>query len=196
MRSFASLAALLLALASPAQAMSFTYGVTLVPESAGATGSGSGTVVYDDVLHSVSITTTWSGLSGTTTSAHIHCCVATPGTGTAAVALTPGTLPGFPTGVTSGSYLTTPVLDLSMASTYPAAFVLGAGGTAAGAEAALFAGMNSGRAYLNIHTSTYPAGEIRGFLTPVPEPGLSVLVLGAGALLGFARRRFAECPAQ
>jgi hypothetical protein len=59
----------------------------------------------------------------------------------------------------------------------------------AGAEAALFAGMNSGTAYLNIHTNLFPAGEIRGFLTLVPEPGLGLLLLGSGALLAFARRR-------
>ena len=36
----------------------------------------------------------FSGLSGTTTVAHIHCCTASPGTGTIGVAVTPVTLPG------------------------------------------------------------------------------------------------------
>jgi hypothetical protein len=38
------------------------------------------------------------------------------------------------------------------------------GGTTAGAEAALLAGLEAGQAYLNIHTTMFPGGEIRGFL--------------------------------
>jgi hypothetical protein len=101
--------------------------------------------VYDDVLHSLSISTDWTGLSGITTVAHIHCCVTPPGT--VGVAVTPTTLPGFPTGVQSGSYDT--VLDLTQTTTYTGGFLAGAGGTAAGAEAALFAG-RPGHG-LNIH---------------------------------------------
>lgn len=190
MRWLCSLSALVWALASPAGAVSFTYDVTLGPEVAGATGSGTATVVYDDVAHSLSISTSWSGLSGITSVAHIHCCVTTPGLGTVQVAVTPGTLPGFPVGVQSGTYTTVPILDLTLTGTYTGSFLASpGGGTAAGAEAALFAGMNSGRAYLNIHTNLFPAGEIRGFLTLVPEPGTGILVLSAAALLAFARRR-------
>jgi CHRD domain/PEP-CTERM motif len=61
------------------------------------------------------------------------------------------------------------------------------GGTTASAEAALAASMAVGEAYLNIHTTVVPGGEIRGFLTAVPEPStfmLAVLALG----LAFRRR--------
>jgi hypothetical protein len=61
---------LLLTFAPPAAASTFTYATTLGPEVAGATGSGSATVTYDDAAHTLSITTGWSGLSGTTTVAH------------------------------------------------------------------------------------------------------------------------------
>ena len=54
------------------------------------------------------------------------------------------------------------------ASSYNPAFVTANGGTVAGAEAALLAGLHAGTAYLNIHTSMVPAGEIRGFLVEVP----------------------------
>jgi len=56
-------------------------------------------------------------------------------------------------------------LDLTQASSWNPAFVTANGGTVGGAEAALAAGLNAGHAYLNIHTTMFPGGEISGFLT-------------------------------
>jgi hypothetical protein len=56
------------------------------------------------------------------------------------------------------------MLDLS---SYNPAFVAANGGTAASAEAALFAGIMTGHAYLNVHTTMFPGGEIEGFLLRV-----------------------------
>jgi hypothetical protein len=104
------------------------------------------------------------------------------------VAVTPGTLTGFPVGVTSGTY------DGSFATddtaTYTNGFRNGAGGgTAEGAEAALIAGMRAGTAYFNIHSSTFGPGEIRGFLAAVPEPAaLGLFGLGIAALSALRRR--------
>jgi hypothetical protein len=53
------------------------------------------------------------------------------------------------------------------------------------------AALNAGKAYLNIHTSSFGSGEIRGFLAPVPEPGTTVLGLLSGAVL-MRRRRSAR----
>jgi hypothetical protein len=51
-------------------------------------------------------------------------------------------------------------------------------------EADILAGLT----YVNIHTTTFPGGEIRGQIVPVPEPAPSALaVMGAG--LGFLIRR-------
>lgn len=170
-----------------AQAAIISYTASLSPEASGATGSGSVEVTYDSIAHKILIDADWTGLSGTTTVAHIHCCTATAGTGTVGVAVTPGTLPGFPVGVTAGSYLS--LIDLTVSTNFTSAFLTAAGGTAANAEAALLAGFDDGKAYFNIHTTAFPGGEIRGFLqrSTVPEPG-SLALLGIG-LAGFAASR-------
>jgi hypothetical protein len=84
-------------------------------------------------------------------------------------------------GVTSGSYDV--VLDMTQASSWNPAFITAHGGTTAGAEAALAAGMAAGQAYLNVHTTTVPGGEIRGFLMPaIPT---NVPTLGEWAIGGL-----------
>src|SRR3990167_8454891 len=91
-------------MAAPAQAQLTNFQGTFAAEAVGATGSGTLDMVYDPVGHTLNINATWAGLSGTTTAAHIHCCTASPNTGTAGVALAQsGLLPGFPLGVTASS---------------------------------------------------------------------------------------------
>jgi hypothetical protein len=108
--------------------------------------------------------------------AHIHCCLASlfaAGTNVG-VATTVPAFPGFPLGVTSGTY--DHVLDLTSASSYNPAFVTMQGGTVVAAEAALINGIETGKTYLNIHTTNFPGGEIRGFLVASPTPAqLSLL---------------------
>jgi hypothetical protein len=128
------------------------------------------------------------GLTSGTAASHIHCCTASPGTGTAGVATAVPTFPGFPLGVTSGTYDNS--FDLTLTSSYNPAFVSANGGTGADAEAALLAGLSSDNAYLNIHTSNFPAGEISGFLVTTPEP--ATILLTAAALGGFVLRRRAR----
>jgi len=153
-------------------------------------GSGTAAVTYDPLAHTLTVDAMFLGLIGSTTAAHIHCCTAVPGTGTVGVATPTPTFPGFPLGVTSGTYYQ--LFDLTNTANFNAAFVSANGGTAAGAESALAAGLASGSAYFNIHTTFVPSGEIRGFLTAssVPEPAtLSLLGLGLGALAAASRKK-------
>jgi hypothetical protein len=120
-------------------------------------------VTLDDTAQTMRVQVTFSGLSSNDTAAHIHCCTASPGISTAGVATPVPVFPGFPLSVTAGT--SDSPLDLTQASSYNPAFVT-ANTTVAGAEAALTSGIAADRAYLNIHTTNYPGGEIRAFLIP------------------------------
>jgi hypothetical protein len=125
-------------------------------------------------------------LMGTTTEAHIHCCTTTAFTGTAPIAV-PFT--SFPAGVKASTY--TAGLDMSKDASFDPAFLSSNGGTATTAFTALTTAINANEAYVNIHSSQFPNGEIRGWLVaaPIPEPA-SWAMLGIGlAGLGFMARR-------
>ena len=152
-------------------------------------GTGFATVEYDSIAHSLMVDVSFSGLLGTTTASHIHCCVSpSAATPTAIVAKITPTFTGFPSGVTSGTYNHT--FDLTLASSFNASFITANGGTVSSAEVALADGLANGFAYLNIHTSQFAGGEIRGFLAPVPIPAAAWL-FGSGllGLIGVARRK-------
>jgi hypothetical protein len=153
------------------------------PNTSPATGAA--LVTVDDTAFTMRLEVGFNGLLGDTTAAHIHCCVAPPGT--APVATPVPSFPGFPTGVKAGFYDQT--FDMSQASSYNPAFLTANGGTPDSAFASLLDGLNSGEAYLNIHTNLYPAGEIRGFLLPVPEPESYAMFAAALGLVALAKRR-------
>lgn len=194
MKPSASLAGLFLAasLAAPAAADIAIYTTPLLPEpSVTSTGTGFATLTIDTDLMTMRVDTSFANLVGTTTIAHIHCCTATPFTGNASPATTLPSFEGFPTGLTTGSYLHN--FDMTLASSWNPAFVTANGGIT-GAFNAFVTGLNEGRGYLNIHTSAFGGGEIRGFPTPavavIPEPETYALMLaGLGALAFAARRR-------
>jgi len=116
----------------------------------------------------MSVAINFSGLQGNTTASHIHCCLAFPFQSgvNVGVATTTPTFPGFPLGVTAGSYFRT--FDLLNAATYNPTFITGpfAGGTVPGARNALVTGLLGTETYLNVHSTLFPGGEIRGFLIP------------------------------
>lgn len=164
-----SLSAFALAFAMPASAATFVFTADLsnagepVPTS---TATGNAMVTFDDLVNSVSVNVDWTGLLGAAPFGHIHCCTTVAGTGNSGVALGFNALAN----VATGSYTDTFT---------PANF------------AALLTGVTDGKAYVNIHTpGTYQAGEIRGFLAPIPEPSTYAMMLaGLVAVSALALRR-------
>ena len=176
----------MLILSGAAHAISFTGSLSGAAESPpnASPGTGLTSVTYDPATHLLTVSVAFSGLQSGTTAAHIHCCTTSPGTGTAGVATQVPTFVNFPLGVTSGNYAQT--FDLTLAASWNPAFIAANGGTPASAEAALAAGLSSGRAYLNIHTTLFPGGEIRAFLITLETtqvPTLTSWSIGALALV-------------
>jgi len=183
-------ATMLLAMPASASAQIITFGTFLngvlesPPNNSPAVGTA--TVTLDQLLRTMRVQVVFSGLTIANTAAHIHCCLATPFTGTAGVATTTPTFTSFPAG-TAGTYDFT--FDMTQASSYNPAFITAQGGID-NAYTALTNGMLSGgRTYLNIHTSNFPGGEIRGFLQVVPEPSTYALMASGLVALGIIARR-------
>lgn len=182
------LAAAISAIASTAQADLIIFTATLSgpaesPPNA-SPGTGSGQVGWDTIANTMRVQATFSGLMGTTTASHIHAATVNPGVGTAGVATQTPSFSGFPLGVTAGVMDTT--FDMTLASSYNPSFITANGGSPATAQVALFNALSTGRAYFNIHSQTFPGGEIRGFLVPAPA---NAMLLGLGGLLAIRRRR-------
>ena len=188
-----ALAAALIVLAPAAHAAPMTFTAILSaanevpPPVVVSSGTGLATIVLDPTAQTLQVNATFSGLTSNTVAAHIHCC-APLGTN-AGVATTLPAFPGFPLGVTSGTY-SSAVFDLTQPLIYNPAFVTLQGGTIAGAEAALIAGIIGGQTYFNIHTVNFGGGEIRGQLAPIPLPAaLPLFAAGLGMVAYLARRK-------
>src|SRR5215471_786109 len=148
----------------------------------GSAGTGAGVVVINTVANTMSVGVNFSGLGSGTTASHIHCCLDFPfqANNNVMVATTTPTFPGFPLGVTAGNYAMT--FNLLNPGSYNPAFITSAfnpSGTVAGADAALVSGIAAGETYLNIHTTNFPGGEIRGFLIPVSGEAVTGAQQGA-----------------
>lgn len=193
---FAALATTVVAaltLSTAAQAALATFSVTFAPEPGAigntglaASGSGSAVVTFDDVSHVLSYKGDFTGLTGNATQAHFHCCTPLPNQGNAGIAVDSPSLVGFPVGAKSGVF--DAFLDLDDVASFNANFLAASGGTTDLAIARFMAGVLNHTTYMNIHSSTLPGGEIRGFLVPEPS-SLALLVVPMLALGATARRR-------
>jgi hypothetical protein len=180
------LLASLLVAAAPATAATVTYraplsGAAEVPPNP-SPGTGAVTVdIVDGLVMTVSAS--FADLLAPSTIAHIHNA---PAGANGPVMTAVPTFPGFPAGVTSGSYTST--FDLMAAGSWNPAF-LNTYPSIDAARLAFLAALSDGAAYFNLHSTLYPGGELRGQLTPVPLPATALLALAAFGLLGALRRR-------
>lgn len=195
MSKFASIAAALLCAVgfTTAQANIIHYSTLLsganeFPANA-STATGSALVDYDDLLRTLTVHVNFAGLTAPAAAGHIHCCTAPGSNVTVAIGFT-----GL-SSATSGIY--DHIFDLTDLTIYNVNFRNNfGGGTAAGAEAALAAGLANPAhfAYVNLHDSAFPGGEVRGNLAllAVPEPaGLALVAMSLAALGATSRRKSA-----
>jgi hypothetical protein len=148
-----------------AQAQSYISNLSPALDGGGAR-QGSGTVNLTLTGTTISLSGSFSGITTAMTGGHIHGPGA-PGTNAPVIYDLIGN--GILTGTTSG--------------TYSGSFNLIANPPGYTTTAQQIADLNAGIWYLNIHDSTFPGGEIRGQILPVPEPStLGLICLGVGAL--------------
>ena len=128
--------------------------------STGSAGTGFATVTLDDATLELSWDVQWQNLTGPATAMHFH-GNALPGSNAP---------PIVDIGAISG--LTSPSIGSATISSAMASDLL------------------AGLWYINIHTSSFPGGEIRGQVEVVPIPA-AVWLFGSGlvGLIAFARRK-------
>ncbi len=163
---FSLLAGLVFGITASGNAILYNWTTTVmsgleeVPPNA-SPGTGLVTGTLDDVTGNWSVTSgSFSGLTAPATAAHIH---GPAGPGVNAGVIGPLTVVGGTSGSLSGAGVFT---------------------------VAQVTAMVNGQTYVNVHSSTFPGGEIRGQITatPVPEPA-TIALLGTGVALLFRRKR-------
>jgi len=159
-----------LLLAGGANATSFTLAAMLDGLQVPVVTLGNGTLTgtYDDVTNALTWSGSFSGLTTGTNAAHFH-GPAAPGVNAGIQVSMTGGSNVFPLAVTSGSFSGSATITDTQ-------------------EADLLAGLW----YVNIHTTMFPNGEIRGQVAavPVPEPPvIGLLALGLAGLVWTGRRR-------
>jgi hypothetical protein len=159
-------AMMLVAIAMPWAGATTTYqafllGTNSVPSNA-SPATGYGTAILNNAQDMITVNLSWTGLVANATAAHIH-GPAAPGVNAQVV---------FPfSGVPNATSGSIPQQTFAI-------------------TAAQVVDLQNGLFYMNLHTSVYPGGEIRGQLALAPEPSSIVsLLAGIGTLCWRIRRR-------
>jgi hypothetical protein len=143
-------------------------GANEVPANASTGSVIINSLTFDSSVGSFGVLTvnlSFTGLISNASAAHVH--------GVAGVGVNAGVMPGSALTVTTAT-------SGSVTGTWTAA--------SAGAVDSLFAG----NTYINLHSGSFPGGELRGQLVAIPEPATAALLLGAaGAGFLLWRRRLA-----
>lgn len=155
------------------------------PEADGSTnspGTGSGIVRYDTDTNMLSYTFNWDNLFGDLTKLHIHGAADADSSNPRHILEIFGP-PAIPDELATTSGTVTNTFELQ---------TLVQDGFDPIPPAEIIETMEAGLAYLNVHTTVFGMGEIRGNLgVPVPEPASTQLVLCASIIcfLGNRQRR-------
>lgn len=147
------------------QTIDFTSAITGAAASAGAgTGSpglGSATATFDTLTNEFTYSGSFSGLSGVYSAGHFHGAAGPTANAGVQLSLSTTLDPGNQSGTFNGT---------------------------ATLSAAQGSDLSDGLWYINIHSSTFGAGEIRGQVLAVPEP-TSVVLLATGCVGLLVRRK-------
>jgi len=123
-------------------------------------GFGSAMIAIDHLTNTVNYQISFANLS-TVTAAHIHA-------GAAGVNGPVKVLFGVPAGSAGAGAFSGSVVD---------------------ADAEFITALTGGNFYVNVHSSEFPGGALRGQLVPVPEPETYALMLGGLGVVAWSARR-------
>jgi len=170
MKSLIAIFGLAVALGVETASAQWTFQATLLGSNEvgpnASPGTGFGTVVLSADQTQITVNESWSGLTAPATASHIH--------GPAAVGVNAPVLFPF-SGVLAATSGSIPQQTFTNLSALQVSYLF------------------NGLLYMNVHSSTFPGGEIRGQLFLVPEPSTLALVgLGSGAIALRAYRKRAK----